>query len=101
MTPWLAVIIGSIAVFSWKYLGYLLPHSILDSRIASRISGYITVALLSALVGIQTFIANKQIQIDGRLVAVLVAAVLLRFKAPFIVVVIVAAVVAAVFRLAF
>lgn len=101
MTPWLAVILASLAVYSWKYFGYLLPHSILDSKLLSKTAGFITIALLSALVGIQTFVSNREIVFDGRLVALAVAAVLLRLKVPFIGVVVIAAGVAAAFRLAF
>ena len=101
MTPWLAVILGSLAVYSWKYFGYLLPHSILDSKLLSKTAGFITISLLSALVGVQTFVNNQTIVFDGRLVALIAAAVLLRLKMPFIGVVVLAATIAALFRLAF
>lgn len=101
MTPWLAVILASLAVYSWKFFGYLLPHSILDSKLLSKIAGFITIALLSALVGIQTFVSDRAIIYDGRLVALVASAVLLRFKVPFIGVVVLAAAIAAGFRLAF
>ncbi len=101
MTPWLAVILASLAVYSWKYFGYLLPHSILDSKFLSKTAGFITIALLSALVGIQTFVSNREIVVDGRMVALFAAAVLLRLKMPFIGVVVISAAVAALVRLAF
>ena len=101
MTPWLAVILGSLAVYSWKFLGYLLPHSILDSKFLGKTASFVTIALLSGLVGIQTFVSNQSIIFDGRVVALISAVVLLRLKVPFIGVVIIAAAVAAVFRLAF
>lgn len=101
MTPWLAVIVASLAVYSWKFIGYLLPHSILNSKTLSRTAGFITIALLSALVGIQTFVSNREIVFDGRVVALIAAAILLRLKVPFIGVVVIAAAIAAAFRLAF
>lgn len=101
MTPWLAVIVASLAVYSWKFFGYLLPNSLLDSKVLSRTAGFITIALLSGLVGIQTFVSDQSIVFDGRVMALVATAVLLRFKVPFIGVVIIAAVIAAAFRLAF
>lgn len=101
MTPWTAVLIASLAVYSWKVLGYLLPHTILESKFLTKVSGFITIALLCALVGIQTFTSKQQIVFDGRLAAVLGAAVLLRFRVPFIGVVVIAAAIAALYRLAF
>lgn len=101
MTPWLAVILASLAVYSWKYFGYLLPHSILESKFLSKTAGFITIALLSGLVGIQTFVSDRGIVFDGRTVALISAVVLLRLKVPFIGVVIIAATIAATFRLAF
>lgn len=101
MTPWLAVVLASLAVYSWKYFGYLLPHSILDSKLLSKTAGFITIALLTALVGIQTFVSNREIVFDGRVVALIVSAVLLRLKVPFIGVVVISAAIAAAFRLAF
>ena len=56
-------------------------------------------ALLAALVAVQTFGAGQAIVVDARLPAVLVAAGLLLLRAPFLVVVAGAAVVAALLRL--
>lgn len=101
MTPWIAVILASLAVYSWKFFGYLMPNSILDSKVLSKTAGFVTIALLSALVGIQTFVSNREIVFDGRFVALIAAAVLLKLKVPFIGVVVTSAAIAAAVRLAF
>lgn len=107
MTPWLAVLAASAAVFSWKLFGYLLPKRLLDSKWLNQLAGYLTIALLAGLVGVQTFVSsgqnqsNQRIVLDERLPALLAAVVLLKLRAPFIVIVVVAAGVAAMLRLVF
>ena len=65
----------------------------------ARIADLLTVALLSALVAVQTLGAGQAIVVDARIPAVLVAAGLLLLRAPFLVVVVAAALVAALLRL--
>jgi len=107
MNSWFAVIVASISVFSWKMLGYLVPRKLLESKSLTKLSGYLTIGLLAGLVGVQTFSASSQktsehfLVIDERFAGLIVAAILLKLKAPFIVVVIVSAAVAAAIRLAF
>jgi len=104
---WVAVILASIAVYSWKLFGYLLPKRFLESEILTRLSGYLTIALLAGLVGVQTFVKTESNQdsklpvLDERFVALIVAAILLKLRAPFIVVVVSSATTAALLRLAF
>ncbi len=94
MTLTLAILIASLAVYSWKFFGYLVPERVLDRPVVARVASLLTVALLSALLATQTFTAGSEIVFDGRVVAVLVAAILLMLRAPFLVVVIAAAAVA-------
>ena len=95
MTLTLAILIASLAVYSWKFFGYLVPERVLEKPVVARIASLLTVALLSALLATQTFTAGSQIVFDGRVTAVLVAALLLMLRAPFLLVVIAAAAVAA------
>lgn len=101
MSAWLAVIIASAAVYSWKFLGYLVPPKFLESKALTKLAGFLTIALLAGLVGVQTFISAQKLEFDARVPALLVSAVLLRFRAPFIVIVIAAGATAALLRLAF
>jgi hypothetical protein len=60
-----------------------------------RINTLVPIVLLSALVGVQTFATKKELVIDQRLAGVAVALVLLKYKAPFPIVVIGAAITSA------
>lgn len=95
MTLTLAILVASLAVYSWKFFGYLVPERILERPVVARVASLLTVALLSALLATQTFTAGSEIIFDGRVIAVLVAALLLMMRTPFLVVVIAAAAVAA------
>jgi hypothetical protein len=95
VTLTLAILIASLAVYSWKFFGYLVPERTLEKPVVARIASLLTVALLAALLATQAMTTQSQIVFDGRLVAVAVAALLLRLRAPFLVVVVAAATVAA------
>lgn len=95
MTLTIAILIASLAVYSWKFFGYLVPERVLERPVVARIASLLTVALLSALLATQALTAGSEIVFDGRVIAVLVAAMLLILRAPFLVVVMAAAAVAA------
>lgn len=99
MTLWTAVLLAAIACVALKAVGYLIPPSVLEAPRPARIADLLTVALLAALVAVQTLGAGQAITVDARIPAVLVAAGLLALRAPFLVVVIAAALVAALLRL--
>ncbi|WP_308493608.1 AzlD domain-containing protein [Microbacterium terrisoli] len=99
MTLWNAVLVASIICVAVKTLGYLVPARLMQAPRPARIADLLTVALLAALVAVQTLGAGQAIIVDARVPAVLVAAVLLLLRAPFLVVVTAAAVVAALLRL--
>jgi len=97
MTPiWIATLVTSFICFVLKLLGYSLPESILNKPIVQRINSLIPIALLSALVAVQTFGIDKSVQIDHRLAGVVVAGIALRFKASFPVMMLLAAITSAV-----
>ena len=92
MTPiWIATLVTSFICFVLKLLGYSLPESILNKPIVQRINSLIPIALLSALVAVQTFGVEKSVQIDHRVAGVVVAGIALRFKASFPVMMLLAA----------
>ena len=99
MTLWTAVLAASLLCMALKALGYLIPARWFDAPAPSRIVDLLTVALLGALVAVQTLGVGQQIVVDARVPALLVAAGLLIVRAPFLVVVVAAAVVAALLRL--
>lgn len=96
MTPiWIATLVTSFICFVLKLLGYSLPESILNKPIIQRINSLIPIALLSALVAVQTLGMEKSVQIDHRLAGVVVAGIALRFKASFPVMMLLAAITSA------
>lgn len=90
----LTVIIASLAVFSWKLFGYLIPKRWITDGIRV-FSDRVTVVLMSALVGVQTFVTGNQVEFDARVPALGIAAILFALRVPYIVVVIAAAATAA------
>lgn len=98
MTMWNAVLIAAIVCVALKGIGYLIPPKWFEAPAPSRIVDLLTVALLAALVAVQTLGVGQQIVVDARVPALLVAAGLLILRAPFLVVVVAAAVVAALLR---
>jgi Branched-chain amino acid transport protein (AzlD) len=95
MTGWVAVLAACGVCLLLKVAGYVVPERLLEGERASRIAALVTVALLAALVAVQTLAAGTSVVLDARMAALAVAAVALWLRAPFIVVVVLAAVVAA------
>jgi branched-subunit amino acid transport protein len=95
---WIAVLAGSLGTYVAKLIGFLIPDTVLGRPVVRRIAGYLPVALLAALVAVQTFATGSALTIDARLAGLAVAIVALILRAPFLVVVLSAAVTAALLR---
>lgn len=94
-TLWVAVVLASLLCLALKLAGHLLPeHWLAEPRVA-RTAATVTVAMLAALVAIQTFAAGATVGLDARVPALVVAAVALALRAPFVLVVVLAAATAA------
>jgi hypothetical protein len=89
---WIATIGTSAIAFALKYSGHSVPEKWLSHPKIQRINGLIPIALLSALVAIQSFSEKSKLMIDQRLVGLSVAIIALLLKAPFPIVVLSAAV---------
>jgi Branched-chain amino acid transport protein (AzlD) len=99
MTLWATVLLASGLAFAIKFLGHVVPHRLLDRAVFSRVSAMLPVALLSALVAVQTFTAKGGgLTLDARAAGVAVAVSALLLRAPFLVVVILAAATAGTLR---
>jgi Branched-chain amino acid transport protein (AzlD) len=98
VTTWVAVLGACVACFVLKLAGYLAPDAWLERPRVVRIAGLVTVALLAALVAVQTLANGRHLQLDARVPALGVAVLLLWRRAPFVVVVAAAAVTAAALR---
>jgi hypothetical protein len=88
---WVATFGTSLVAFLLKYSGHSVPERWLSHPKIQRINALIPIALLSALVAVQTFSEKSELMIDQRLVGLSVAVVALLLKAPFPVVVLSAA----------
>lgn len=95
---WLAILAASAVCFALKLVGHLVPEHWLARPRVARTAALVTIALLAALVAVQTMTDGQRIVVDARLPALVVAAGALALRAPFIVVVVAAAATAAVIR---
>ena len=96
---WTAVLVACVGCYLLKLAGLSVPPRILEAPAVSRVAGLMPVALLSALVAVQTLAGDEGLTVDARLAGLAFAVVALLLRAPFLVVVIGAAVVAALLRL--
>lgn len=99
MTLWQIILLASIACVALKLVGYAVPPHWLEKPAAARTADLLTVALLAALIAVQTLGAGQALVVDARVPALAVAGLLYWLRVPFLVVVIAAAVVAALLRL--
>ncbi len=99
MTLWVAVIVASVASLLIKLAGYLVPDTWLAGERTQRVTTLLPVALLAALVVVQTVVGpGGSLVLDARIVAVGVAVVLLMLRANFLVIVLAAGATAALLR---
>ena len=99
MSMWVALLIAAGLAFALKLVGYLVPSDLLAEPHVKRVTAALPIALLAALVAIQTLTrAGGALTVDARLAAVAVAVVALLLRAPFIVVVVLGALTAAALR---
>ncbi len=90
-TLWIATLGTSLIAFLLKYLGHSVPEHWLSHPKVQRINALIPIALLSALVAVQSFSEKSQLVIDQRVVGLAAAIIALYLKAPFPIVVLSAA----------
>jgi branched-subunit amino acid transport protein len=96
---WLAVLTGSAACYLLKLAGLSVPRRVLDNPRVRRIAALLPVAMLTALVVIQTFTTGHRIILDARAAGLAAAVVAIVARAPFLVVVALACVTTALVRL--
>ena len=89
---WVATIGTSLVAFLLKYSGHSVPERWLSHPKIQRINALIPIALLSALVAVQSFSEKSELMIDQRLVGLSAAIIALLLKAPFPIVVLTAAI---------
>lgn len=99
MSLWGAVLLACVLSFAVKLAGYLVPESLMAGERTQRVTTLLPVALLAALVVVQTVTGDAgSLVVDARLVAVAAGVVLLLLRANFLVVVLAAGALAALLR---
>lgn len=91
------VILG-LGTYALKSAGPLLIGGRVLPAWMSRLADLAPAALLAALVATSTFVTNGELRLDARAAGLVAAAIALRLKAPFIVMVVIAAAVTAFLR---
>ena len=94
---WIATLGTSAVAFALKYSGHSVPERWLSHPKIQRVNALIPIALLSALVSVQSFTDKTALVVDQRIVGLAGAITALLLKAPFPIVVISAAVSSAIF----
>ena len=96
---WVAVLATAAGCYALKLTGLVVPRTVLGNPRVRRFAELVPIALLAALVAVQTFGAGQSLAIDPARLAGLGAAVAaLLLRAPFLVVIVVAAGTAAALR---
>ena len=97
---WAAVLVASAGCYALKLAGLSLPSRWLQGARIQRTVPLLPVALLAALIAVQTFSSGQHLVLDVRAAALAVAVIAVLLRAPFIVVIVAAAATAALLRLA-
>ncbi|AWB94151.1 AzlD domain-containing protein [Aeromicrobium chenweiae] len=95
---WGGIVVMTVGCFALKYAGLSVPERVLQHPLTVRAVELIPAGLLGALIAVQVFADGSSVQVDARLLALGVAAVLLALRVPFLPMVVAAAVVAALVR---
>jgi len=98
VSTWATVLLASAGSYLLKALGWSVPSRVLERDQVRRSVLLIPVALLAALVVVQTFAVGRHLELDARAAGLAVAAVAIVLRAPFLLVVVLAALTAALIR---
>ena len=98
MSLWAWIALACLVAYVTKLAGYLVPVRWLESPRTTRIAGTLTIGLLASLTAMNAFSAGTMLSVDARVGALMVAAIALLLRCPFLVVVIAGAVTSAALR---
>lgn len=98
MTWW--ILLACLVALATKFAGYLLPAAVVENPTVVAVTSAMTIGLLGALIATNAVTRGQAWVLDSRLLAVAVALVALRLRAPFIVVVVLGAAAVAIGRAA-
>lgn len=97
---WWAVLALCASAYALKALGVVLADRIPERALTAGALDIVVIPVIAALIVVQTLDGGREIAIDARLPALLVAALLIWRRAPIIVIVLAAGAAAALVRLA-
>jgi uncharacterized membrane protein len=97
---WPTILIAAGGCYALKLAGLSVPRRVLDGARVQRVATLLPVALLAALIATSTFATGHRLTLDARAGGLAVAAVAVRLRAPFLVVVALAAAATGALRLA-
>lgn len=95
---WAAVLLLAAGAYALKLAGWLLPARVFEHPQVRRGAALLPVALLAALVVVQSFGDGRSLTVDARAAGLLAGALALLLRAPFLVLVVAAAATAALVR---
>lgn len=95
---WTAVFVGSLGCYLLKLAGLSVPERLLSDPRVQRVAGLLPIALLSALIAVQTFTDGGALVVDARIAGLAVGALAVWRRAPFLLVVGLAAATTALLR---
>jgi uncharacterized membrane protein len=95
---WFAVLGTAVGVYVLKLTGWLLPARVLETERVQRAAALLPLALLAALVVVETFSRGHSLVVDARSAGLAAAGLAVLARAPFIVVVLAGAATAALIR---
>jgi branched-subunit amino acid transport protein len=95
---WSWIGLAAAGCLTLKLVGLLVPERVLGHPAISRVAAAVPVALLGALIAVQTFTEHQRIVLDARIAGIAAAAAAVLARAPFLVVVLIAAATTAALR---
>ncbi len=95
---WWWIVLAAVVAFATKLAGFAVPPRWLQHPRMAAVASAMTVALLAALVVMNTLGSGQALALDARLGAATVAVLALWLRAPFLLVVVLGAVSAAALR---
>jgi uncharacterized membrane protein len=98
MSLWGWILLASAVAYATKLSGFLVPARVLENEHMTRIAGTLTIGLLASLTAMNAFSLGQTLSIDARVGALVVAAIALALRVPFLGVVVAGAATAALLR---
>jgi len=96
---WPAVLIGAAGCYLLKLAGISVPQRMLDNPRVKHAAVLLPIALLTALIVLQTFSTGHRLVIDARAAGVGAAVIAVLLRAPFLLVIVIACATTALVRL--